>query len=41
MSMSEHRNGGYQLVYGSGRLLWVSHIQGRIVENKHVRLGFI
>lgn len=41
MSMWEHGGDGYHGLLGSGRLLWVSHVQGRIVENKHVRLGFI
>ena len=41
MSMSEQDIVGYHAIFGSGRLLWVSHVQGRIVENKHVRLGFI
>ena len=41
MSIPEQDIDGYHATFGSGRLLWVSHVQGRIVENKHVRLGFI
>ena len=38
MSIREHGGDGYHGLLGSGRVLWVSQVHGRIVGNKHVRL---